>query len=146
MDPIHNLLRKNQQFIWTEECQDSFNKIKKLLCSKPVLGIFDSDLPINIYTDACIKGIGAIMKQPQIDGEEKPIAFFSKKLNDAQKKKKAIYLECLAIKEAVKYWQHRLIGKKFTVFTDHKPLEKMNIKARTDEELGDLILFISIQF
>lgn len=78
-----------------------------------------------------------------MNGEEKPIAYFSKKLNDAQKKKKAIYLECLAIKEAVKYWQHRLIGKKFTVFSDHKPLENMNIKCRTDEELGDLTYYLS---
>lgn len=83
------------------------------------------------------------MKQPQIDGEENPIAYFSKKLNDAQKRKKAIYLECLAIKEAIKYWQYRLIGKKFTVFSDHKPLERMNIRSRTDEELGDLTYYLS---
>lgn len=64
-------------------------------------------------------------------------------LNSSQRnlikhKKKAIYLECLAIKEAIKYWQHWLIGKYFEIYSDHKPLENMNIKARTDEELGDL--------
>ncbi|KAL3279587.1 hypothetical protein HHI36_017093 [Cryptolaemus montrouzieri] len=47
----------------------------------------------------------------------------------------------MAIKEAVKYWQHWLIGKHFKVFSDHKPLERMNIKARTDEELGDLAYY-----
>lgn len=95
LDPLHNLLRKNQQFIWTEDCQASFDRIKDLLCHQPILRIFDQKLPINIYTDASLKGIGAILKQPQMNGEEKPIAYFSKKLNDAQKK--AIYLECLAI-------------------------------------------------
>lgn len=49
----------------------------------------------------------------------------------------------MAIKEAIKYWQHRLIGQKFTVFLDHKPLENMNIKCRTDEELGDLTYYLS---
>ncbi|GBP30828.1 Retrovirus-related Pol polyprotein from transposon 17.6 [Eumeta japonica] len=78
-----------------------------------------------------------------MDGKDKPVAYFSKKLNEAQKRKKAIYLECLAIKEAVKYWQHWLIGKHFTIYSDHKPLENMNIKSRTDEELGDLTYYLS---
>lgn len=143
LDPLHNLLRKGQQFIWSKECQDAFEMIKERLCSKPILAIFDPDLPIFIYTDASIRGIGAVLKQKQNDGEEKPCAYFSKKLNNAQMKKKAIYLECLAIKEAVKYWQYWLIGKRFTVFTDHKPLEKMNIKSRTDEDLGELTYYLS---
>lgn len=113
-----------------------------MLCTKPVLAIFDQDLPINIYTDACLIGVGAVLKQVQPDGKEKPVAYFSKKLNEAQKKKKAIYLECLAIKEAVKYWQYWL-NKSFTVFSDHKPLENMNLKSRTDEELGDLTYYLS---
>lgn len=143
LDPLHNLLRKDQKFIWTGNCQKSFDTIKEQLCSKPILEIFDPYLPIHIYTDASIQGLGAILKQPQEDGEERPCAYFSRKLNDSQKRKKAIYLECLAIKEAVKYWQHWLIGKKFKVFSDHKPLEKLNIRARTDEELGDLTYYLS---
>ena len=142
--PLHNLLRKNQKFIWTERCQKAFDKIKALLCSQPILTIFDNNLPIRIYTDASIEGLGAVLKQPQENGEEKPVAYFSKKLNDCQKRKKAIYLECLAIKEAIKYWQHWLMGKKhFIVITDHKPLENLNIKSRPDEELGDLTYYLS---
>lgn len=143
LDPLHKLLRKNIQFIWSEECEKSFSDIKNILCSQPVLEIFDKDLPIIIYTDASLNGIGAILKQIQKDGKEKPVGYFSKKLNDTQRRKKAIYLECLAIKEAIKYWQYWLIGRKFTVFSDHKPLENLNIRARTDEELGDLTFYLS---
>uniref|UniRef100_T1HT13 RNA-directed DNA polymerase n=1 Tax=Rhodnius prolixus TaxID=13249 RepID=T1HT13_RHOPR len=57
--------------------------------------------------------------------------------------KEAIYLECLAIKEAIRYWQHWLIGHKFQVVSDHKPLENIKVKARTDEELGDLVYYLS---
>lgn len=74
------------------------------MCSQPILAIFVVNAPTVIYTDASIEGIGAVLKQKQPDGERKPIAFFSKKLNKYQKKKKAIFLECLAIKEAIKYW------------------------------------------
>lgn len=143
LEPLHNLLRKGQAFNWTEACQESFDEMKKILCSQPILTIFDPNLPIHIYTDASILGVGAVLKQPQQNNEEKPVAYFSRKLNEVQKRKKAIYLECLAIKECVQYWQHLLIGRKFTVFSDHKPLENMNIKSRTDEELGDLTHYLS---
>lgn len=65
LDPLHNLLRKRQKFIWTEKCQESFDRIKKLLCSQSVLEIFDPNLPIHIYTDASLQGIGAVLKQIQ---------------------------------------------------------------------------------
>lgn len=84
-----------------------------------------------------------MLKQPQSNKEEKLVTYFSNKLNEIQKRKKSIYLECVVIKEAIKYWQYWFIGRKFIVFSDHKPLEKMNIKARTDEELGDLIYYLS---
>lgn len=143
LDPLHNLLRKNEKFVWSEKCEESFNQIKRYLCSQPVLEIYDKNLPIKIFTDASLEGVGAILKQTQLDGKDKPVAYFSKKLNEAQKRKKAIYLECFAMKEAVKYWQHWLIGKQFTIYSDHKPLENMNIKCRTDEELGELTYYLS---
>jgi len=59
------------------------------------------------------------------------------------KKEKSNINECLAIKEAIKYRQHWLIGRYFEIHSDHKPLEKMNIRARTDEELGDLTHYLS---
>lgn len=113
------------------------------MCTQSVLTTFDSNRPIHIDIDACLLGVGAILKQSQEDGIEKPVAFFLKKLNKTQKRKKAIYLECLAVKECVRYWQHLLIGRKLKIFSDHKPLENLNIKSRTDEELGDLTYYLS---
>lgn len=143
LDPIHNLLRKNINFYWSADCEKAFQTIKNNLCSAPILAIFDRDAPTFIYTDASLKGVAAILKQKQKCGEIKPVAYFSKKLNESQKKKKAIFLECLAIKESLKFWQHWLIGISFTIYTDHKPLENLNIKNRTDDELGDMTHYLS---
>lgn len=66
-----------------------------------------------------------------------------KKAERSSKEKKAIYLECLAIKQAIKYWQYWLLDKSFEVYSDHKSLENMNIKSRPDEELGELTYFLS---
>lgn len=56
LDPLHNLLKKNQKFIWSDKCQEAFETVKTLLCSQPILEIFDPYLPINIYTDASLEG------------------------------------------------------------------------------------------
>lgn len=142
LEPFHRLLRKDVEFEWSDECQEAFDRIKNYLASTPAMAIFNPDLPIHVYTDASLEGMGAVLKQVQKDGEEKTVAYFSKKLNEAQKKKKAIYIESVAIREAVKYWRYWLIGKHFKVFTDHKPLEKLNLKSRPDEELGDIANYL----
>lgn len=78
LDLLHNLLRKDVKFIWSTKCQESFDRIKELLCSEPLLNIFDPGLPINIYTDAIIKGVGAVLKQEDKNGNSKPVAYFQK--------------------------------------------------------------------
>lgn len=143
LEPLHNLLRKNVKFEWTKECEDSFKKIKNYLSSKPILAIFDPKLPIYIFTDASKKGVAAILKQPQKDNSMKPVFFFSKKLTKSQENKRANFLEVLAIKECTLYWQYKLIGNKFTIFTDHKPLENFQVKKSKDPELLALLNYIS---
>ena len=61
--PLHCLLKKGAQFYWSVECQDAFQKLKKLLTSAPVLSYpqFDPNLPLK--TDASAKGLGAILAQ-----------------------------------------------------------------------------------
>ncbi len=130
-------------FEWSQNCENAFHKIKRYLISTPILAIFDRHAITYIYTDASIDGMGAVIKQIQTDGTEKSVAYFSRKFTESQRKKKAIYLECIAIKEAIKFWQYWLLGIPFTVYTDHKPLENFSLKARTDEELGDLTAYLS---
>lgn len=60
-----------------------------------------------------------------------------------QLRKDAIYIECLAIKGALVYWQYKLIGNEFVVLTDHKPLENLNVKVKIDTKLGKLIMYLS---
>lgn len=143
LEPFHNLLRKNVEFKWTEICQKNFDKVKNYLCTEPILAIFDPALEIHIFTDASIEGVGAVLKQPQSDGILKPVFYFSRKLTKSQKAKRAIYLECLAIKEAILYWQYHLIGSKFIVHSDHKPLENFNVKNCSDPELRQILNYIS---
>ena len=143
LEPLHNLLRKNVEFVWSSDCIKAFENLKQLLCCKPVLLIFDHKKEIFIETDASQVGVAAILKQKDDNGILHPVFYFSKKISQTQSKRGAIYIECLAIKEAIIFWQHHLIGREFTVLTDHKPLENLRIKARPDTPLGDLVVFLS---
>ncbi|UYV64087.1 K02A2.6-like, partial [Cordylochernes scorpioides] len=68
--PLVRLTRKNQPFIWNEEVEESFAKLKMALSTKPVLAIYNPDYPSKVYTDASKYGIGAILTQIGPDNEE----------------------------------------------------------------------------
>ena len=69
-------------------------------------------------TDASGLAVGAVLAQ----SGDRPISFFSKKLSDAEKKYSTFDRELLAVFLAIKHFRHVLEGRRFTVFTDHKPL------------------------
>ena len=144
MEPLHQLLRTGVVFEWTEEREKAFQELKDYMCSQPVLQLYDPNKLIYIYSDASGVGVGAVMKQEDEQGILHPVSYFSKKLPETMRNRRdAIYLEALAIKEAICCWQHRLMGREFVVVTDHKPLLTLKVKARPDTDLGHLVMFLS---
>ncbi|XP_022833162.1 uncharacterized protein LOC111361060 [Spodoptera litura] len=71
--------------------------------------------------DASNTCVGAALQQ-YIQGRWQPLGFFSKKLNDAQKKYSTYDRELIAIYLAIRHFRRMFEGKEITVFTDHKPL------------------------
>ncbi|GFT41931.1 transposon Tf2-6 polyprotein [Trichonephila clavipes] len=119
---LTNLLRKDTPFEWTSETEEAFDDIKKAILNPPVLALPDPDAELQITTDASSRGIGAVLEQKYPNSEVKPLYFFSKKLNPSQSKYNATVLEFFAIYTALNFFRPFLLGRKFKVFTDHKPL------------------------
>ena len=75
--PLTQLLKRDQCFVWTRECQDAFNKIKSLLISAPVLVAPDFSKPFILTIDTSNVGAGAVLMQEDSRGIDHPLSYFS---------------------------------------------------------------------
>ncbi|UYV84871.1 hypothetical protein LAZ67_X003796, partial [Cordylochernes scorpioides] len=121
--PLVRLTRKNRPFIWNEEVEESFAKLKMALSTKPVLAIYNPDYPSKVYTDASKYGIGAILTQIGPDNEEHVIAYYSKTLQPHQENYSAYEMECLAVIQATDHFHVYIENQPFEIITDHAALQ-----------------------
>lgn len=124
--PLNSLLigakKKDMRPVpWTNETREAFIKCKQELADATTLSFPLPNATIGLKVDASSFGMGAVLEQ-NVNGSWQPLGFFSKKLNDAQKKYSTYDRELLAIYSAIKYFRHLLEGRPFKIFTDHKPL------------------------
>eukprot|EP00253_Pinus_taeda_P027708 PITA_27708 len=115
--PITSLQKKGRIFKWTAECQQSFEQLKHLLTTAPVLSIADPEKDYVVYTDASKEGVRGVLMQ-----ERKVIAYEYRKLKEHEQKYSAYDLELTVVVHALKMWRHYLLGKKFLLMTDHHSL------------------------
>src|SRR5262249_18854260 len=116
--PLTNLTRKDVKFIWTEECEKSFQELKTRLTSALVLSLSDGSGGFVVYTDASKLGLGCVLMQ-----NRKVIAYASKQLKTHEFNYPTHNLELAAVVHALKILRHYLYGEQFEVFTDHKSLK-----------------------
>ena len=126
LKPLETLLAKSASnrgglLPFTEVEIEAFNTIKMKLADACMLVHPKHDAPTCLATDASQEGAGAVLQQ-FINGQWKPLAFFSKKFNNAQTKYSTFGRELLAIYLAVKHFSYFLEGRIFFVNCDHKPL------------------------
>lgn len=119
--PLTSLLKKEQPFIWTEREQKSFDGLKKALTEEVVLAFPNFDETFIVSVDASDLAIGGFLSQGELPND-RPIYFFSKTLNEAQKRYSTIQKELLAIVETIKAFRVYLYGRFFILITDHKAL------------------------
>lgn len=141
--PLTNLLRGNKAFVWTKVEQLAFDSLKAALTTTPVLALPDMSLPFKVTTDASGTAIGAVLSQDFGKGDQ-PIAFESKRLNEAEAKYPAHEQEMLAVVHALRTWRHYLHGSTFQVVTDSSTVTRFQTqkelkgrRARWAEELAE---------
>lgn len=119
--PLYNLLKKNTIFIWNNNCESAFRTLITALITPPVLAFPRFDLDFILSTDASQISCSGILANKD-NRDERPIQYFSRSLNEAQARYSTIELELLAIIWSIEHFRSYLYGRKFFIFTDHKPL------------------------
>ena len=93
--PLTNLLKKNAPFNWTQDCQDAFDDLKRMM-SPPVLTLPNKNDTFILDTDASDSNIGAVLSQRQ-DGQERVIAYAGRVLTTNEKNYCVTRKELLAV-------------------------------------------------
>ncbi|XP_069370615.1 uncharacterized protein [Paralichthys olivaceus] len=76
----------------------------------------------HIPTDASNSGLGAVLSQ-EVEGTDRPVLYISRKLVQREKSYSTVEKECLAIRWAVGALRYYLLGRPFTLWSDHAPLQ-----------------------
>ena len=128
--PLYRLLEKQAKWIWSAAQDLAFQAAKKQLTSPCLLVHYDPQKELLLSCDASPYGIGAVLSHRLEDGSEKPVAFASRSLSPAEKKYAQLDKEGLAIVFGVKKFHGYLLGRKFVIHSDHKPLQYLFSETR----------------
>lgn len=107
--PLYDLTKQNKKWLWTDDCQRAFEELKSRLTSAP------------IFAYPNLEEEEAVLSQKQ-DGKERVIDYGSRTLNKPERNYCDTRREMLAVVYFTRYFKHYLLGKRFTLRTDHGSL------------------------
>ena len=133
--PLTELTRK-RTFIWTPKHQQAFERMKALVAADALLVFPNHSLPFDVEMDASEYQLGSAIKQQGC-----PVAYYSRKLNSAQRNYTTIKKELLSIVETFKEFRTVLLGASIRVHMDHKNLTHCLTEFTTQRVLRWCLLF-----
>ena len=119
--PLRELLSTKRSWLWGPEQETAFNRLKDELVQPTVLTLYDPKANIKVSADASSFGLGAVLLQESTQGW-KPVAYASRSMNETEQRYAQIEKEALAITWACNKFSDYILGRKFLIETDHKPL------------------------
>ena len=124
---IHSLnaLLGSKPWSWDKECDQAFIAVKNAISTDRLLTHFDPKQELELSVDASPYGVGAVISHVDKKGNKKPVAYASRSLNPHEKGYAQLDKEALAIMFGLQRFRAYLYGRKFTIQTDHKPLERI---------------------
>ena len=144
--PLTHLTKKDVHWrngILPPAALKAFEMLKSALCSQPIVAYPRKDRPYALLVDAAVGttaktadgtietkqagGLGAILCQADEHGKFHVIAYASRALSKHEKNYTPFLLEMQAVCWGIQHFDVHLRGRKFVVYSDHKPLEKLSL-------------------
>ena len=128
-EPIRQLLQKDTPFEWHEDHEHIYNQLKTQISKEALLRYYDVAAPTYLMVDASARGLGAAILQATKDDDGRysqpihPVAYASKAMTPGEKNLANIEREMLAVRFGIKRFHTYLCNRRFTVLSDHRPLE-----------------------
>ena len=116
--PLTKLTRKDAKYDWVDSCQQSFEELKHILTSPPVLALPNGRDAFVIYSDASRLGLSCVLIQ-----NDRVIVYASRQLKKHEENYPTHDLKLTTVVFALKIWRHYLYGAPCRIFTDHKSLQ-----------------------
>nr|XP_034591764.1 uncharacterized protein LOC117853544 [Setaria viridis] len=132
-----NVSQKDVPFKWGDEQDQAFNELKTKLCEAPLLQLPDFGKTFEIECDASGIGIGGVLLQ-----EDKPVAYFSEKLNGPHLNYSVYDKELYALVRVLEVWQHYLLPKEFVIHSDHEALKYLKSQGKLNRRHAKWIEFV----
>nr|GEV73189.1 reverse transcriptase domain-containing protein [Tanacetum cinerariifolium] len=139
--PMTHLLEKETPFVFSKECIDAFNTLKKKLTEALILVVLDWNLPFELMCDASDYAIGAVLGQRKTKHFQ-PIHYASKTMTEAQIHYTAIEKEMIAVAYAFEKFRPYLVLSKIIVYTDHSALKYLLNKQDAKPRLLRWVLLL----
>ncbi|XP_058987406.1 uncharacterized protein K02A2.6-like [Musca domestica] len=122
VEPLREITKANEKFIWTTRQNDAFLKLKEKLIALPTLTYFSPKRRTRLIADASPVALGAVLIQFTGDTPY-VVSFASKALSEVERRYSQTEKESLALVWAVERFYYYLAGIQIELETDHKPLE-----------------------
>ena len=132
--PLRELLSVKRAWLWGAEQDRAFNALKEELTKPTVLALYDPTAKSKISADASSFGLGAVLLQCKDESNWKPVAYASRSLTETEGRYAQIEKEALAVTWSCEKFSDYVLGSKFEIETDHKPL----VPLLSSKHLNDL--------
>ena len=137
--PLRNILKKDNNFSWSDEEENSYKKLVEIMKSPATLRPFSHNLKTHLVADASEVGIQASLYQCLPDGTWVPIDHCSRALTATESGYSPIERESLAQSWGMNEFRYYLVGGEFEAWTDHDPILPIynNFNKKTSKRISN---------